>query len=194
MQALNGFDRQLQPAHDHDVRGDLRGIHALLAGPQRQSRDLLIGDVHKGGRQKVGTLFQVVLAETPPKVVQRAQLEVTIAQTSKTQGIADLEIVQKMIVQLFVVPAIARLEHVEAHQNVDRHIGREAMSEYSTANGSSCSRAKNSSRNVPAHEAAKRCRRFSGSAFTSLNKAGCWDRGFVRNMTHLWQFKFVACS
>jgi len=60
VQALNSFDRQLQAAHDHDVRGELRRIHALLTGPHRQSRELLLGDVHKGGSQKVGAVCQVV--------------------------------------------------------------------------------------------------------------------------------------
>ena len=69
LQALHRFHQQLQAAHLQHVAGDLGAVHALLAALDRQSRQLLIGDVLKNLAEQVHAVFQVVAAQSLAEVV-----------------------------------------------------------------------------------------------------------------------------
>lgn len=123
LEAAHGLDQQLQPTHIQHVRGNLRRIHALLTGMDLESRDLLIGDGHKRHLQQIDAVGLVVLTHPSPEVVQRAQLELAVAEIVVPDGIAYLKVVAELVVQLFIAPTEATLQRVQADQHVDGYVG-----------------------------------------------------------------------
>ena len=62
------------------------------------------------------------------EVVRRPQLEMSLIQTVQPQRIAHLHVVAEVAVHLFVCPPVAVLEDFQPQQNVDRELGRDALS------------------------------------------------------------------
>ena len=75
MQTLNPLHHQMQPTGIHNVAGDLRRVHPLLAGVDFQFDRLYVGDGLKGFLQQVRAVLHIVFAQALSEVIQDSDLK-----------------------------------------------------------------------------------------------------------------------
>ena len=122
LKTLQDFHQQLHPPHLADVAGNLKAVHTLFAGLHLVGGHLHIGHLLEGLVQQVLSALLHVAAEPLTEVVQSAQFEVALAQLAVAQGIAHLDVVTEVVVQLLIRPAVGRFEEFQPHQHVDWHV------------------------------------------------------------------------